>query len=148
MREFHEKRLYCGLWFFQGALLSDPESVLFNAQVGKTKALRQWRFQSKKEINSRLIKAYVQEAITLQEQGREIKPSRQQAITIPPELQAALAKNKRASAQFKTLTKGRQREYAQYIAEAKREETKVKRIEKVLPIIVAGKGLNDKYRKG
>lgn len=137
---------YCGLWFLQGALLADPEKVLINAQEGKTKALRQWRFQSKKEIKTRLIKAYVQEAISLQEQGREIKPARDQSVTIPSQLQAALAKNKKAGSRFKALTKGRQREYAEYIAEAKRDETKAKRLEKIIPMIVAGKGLNDKYR--
>ena len=123
-----------------------PKKILINAQEGKTKALRQWRFQSKKEINSRLIKAYVNEAISLQKEGLEIKPARGQKVKIPPQLRAALSKNKRADAAFRTLTQGRQREYADYIAEAKREETKVKRLARTIPMIVAGKGLNDKYR--
>jgi uncharacterized protein YdeI (YjbR/CyaY-like superfamily) len=54
---------YCGLWFYQGALLSDLDDVLINAQEGKTKALRQLRFASKKEINSGPLKKYVKEAI-------------------------------------------------------------------------------------
>ena len=137
---------YCGLWFFQGALLSDPKNVLINAQEGTTKALRQWRFKSKKEINSRLIKAYVKEAIEHQKQGLEIKPAKKGALKIPPELETALAKNKRAEEAFTTLTQGKQREYADYIAQAKREETKTKRIKKILPMIKAGQGLNDKYR--
>ena len=127
-------------------MLADPKKILINAQEGKTKALRQWRFQSKKEINSRLIKAYVNEAISLQKEGLEIKPARGQAVKIPPQLRAALSKNKRADTAFRTLTQGRQREYADYIAEAKREETKVKRLARTIPMIVAGKGLNDKYR--
>lgn len=137
---------YFGLWFFQGALLSDPENVLVSAQEGKTKALRQWRFQSKKGIDSRIIKSYVNEAISRQEQGLRIEPAKGQPVSIPPELRSALAKNKQANASFKALTKGKQREYADYVAEAKREETKAKRIEKIIPMIVAGKGLNDKYR--
>jgi hypothetical protein len=48
---------------------------------------------------------------------------------------------------FALLSKGRRREYADYIAEAKRDETKEKRLEKILPMIAAGKGLHDKYRK-
>ncbi len=43
---------YCGLWFFQGALLADEAGVLMNAQEGVTKAMRQWRFQSKSEIKT------------------------------------------------------------------------------------------------
>ena len=45
------------------------------------------------------------------------------------------------------MTKGKQREYAEYIADAKREETKSKRLEKIIPMILANQGLNDKYRK-
>jgi uncharacterized protein YdeI (YjbR/CyaY-like superfamily) len=137
---------YVGLWFYQGALLSDPEKVLINAQEGKTKALRQWRFASKKEIKVRLIKSYIQEAIELQQQGKAIKPARNKSLTVPSELRTALAGHPKVKAAFEALTKGKQREYADHIAEAKREETKLKRIEKILPMIVEGKGLNDKYR--
>ena len=138
---------YVGLWFFQGALLADKENVLINAQEGKTKAMRQWRFSSLKEIKARQITAYVREAIELQNQGREIKADRSKPVDIPPELRKALTQNRKAKSAFETLTKGKQREYTTYIADAKREETKLKRIEKILPLIEAGAGLNDKYRK-
>lgn len=54
---------YTGMWFHQGVFLEDPENVLHNAQKGKTKALRQWRFQSVDEIDISLVKQYVEEAI-------------------------------------------------------------------------------------
>ncbi|MBK7633096.1 MAG: hypothetical protein IPJ13_01585 [Saprospiraceae bacterium] len=38
---------YTGIWFFQGGLLDDKQQFLMNAQEGKTKAMRQWRFFSK-----------------------------------------------------------------------------------------------------
>ena len=139
-------KAYFGLWFFQGALLTDSQQVLVNAQEGKTKALRQWRMQARKEIDPRLIRSYVKEAISVQTQGLDIKPARDKPLNVPPQLEAALSKNKRANARFKELSRGKQREYAEYIADAKREETKVKRLEKILPMIIAGKGLNDKYR--
>ncbi|WP_182868383.1 YdeI/OmpD-associated family protein [Rhodopirellula sp. JC639] len=137
---------YFGLWFFQGGLLSDPEGVLINAQDGKTKAMRQWRFNSKKEIKSRTIKAYVKEAIRLQIEGYEIKPERGKPLAVPPELKQALARNKTASIAFKELSQGKQREYADYITNAKRDATKASRIEKIVPMIAKGHGLNDKYR--
>lgn len=138
---------YVGLWFFQGALLSDKDNVLINAQEGRTKALRQWRFESKKDIKARQIKAYVNQAIELQEQGKEIKADRSQPVVVPPELKQALAQNRKVQTAFSTLTKGRRREFADYIIEAKRAETKLKRLEKILPMIEAGIGLSDKYRK-
>ena len=137
---------YVGLWFYQGALLADEDGVLINAQEGKTKALRQWRFSSMKEIKVRKIKAYIKEAIELQEEGKEIKADRSQPVVVPPELKKALAANKKAQSAFKALTKGRQREYTTYIADAKRDETKAKRLEKILPMIEEGIGMNDKYR--
>lgn len=137
---------YFGLWFHQGALLTDKKKVLINCQEGKTKALRQWRMNSKKEIDAKTIKEYVKEAIENQHKGVEIKADRSKPVVVPKELKSAFTKNKKAHASFKGLTKGKQREYAEYVSDAKREETKLKRIEKILPMIVAGKGLNDKYR--
>lgn len=138
---------YFGLWFFQGALLADQDRLLINAQEGKTKAMRQWRMTSAKEIKTRTIKRYVLEAIQLVESGKEIKPERNKSVEIDPLMQQALAKNQKAAKQFATMRPGCQREYANYIIDAKREETKRRRIEKILPMIVAGGGLNDRYRK-
>lgn len=137
---------YVGIWFYQGALLKDEQGVLINAQEGKTKALRQWRFASKKEIKTRLIKAYVKEAMELQKEGKAIKPTRGKPVDLPPQLKSALTKHKKAKAGYDGLSLGKKREYAEYIESAKREETKVKRLEKIIPMLVEGIGLNDKYR--
>lgn len=137
---------YVGLWFHQGALLSDPEGVLINAQEGQTKALRQWRFDSAKEIKVRAIKAYVKEAIGLVREGRHVKVDRAQPVVVPPELAAAFKRDKKAKAAFDALTKGRQREYAGHVADAKRESTRVARVDKIIPMITKGVGLHDKYR--
>ena len=137
---------YVGLWFYQGALLSDPHGVLVNAQEGKTKAMRQWRFANTRDIKPRFIREYVKESMALMREGKEIKPQRNQALDIPEELGAALQDDGDARSAFKRLTPGRQREYAQYIADAKRAPTRLKRIDKIMPMILAGKGLNDQYR--
>ncbi len=139
-------KAYFGLWFHQGAQLSDPEGVLINAQSGKTKAMRQWRFTSAKDIKPRVIKAYVKEAIAIETQGKAIKADRAKPLVVPAELRDALATNSAAKAGFDALTKGKRREYADHIAEAKRNDTKQRRLEKILPMIAAGVGLHDKYR--
>jgi uncharacterized protein YdeI (YjbR/CyaY-like superfamily) len=137
---------YFGLWFFQGALLKDREKHLLNAQEGRTKAMRQWRMTSAREIDAPTIKRYVEEAVALAKAGKSVAKSPPKALVAPEELTKALAKNKKAGAAFKALTPGRQREYADYVSEAKREETRIKRVEKILPMIAAGAGLNDKYK--
>ena len=138
---------YCGVWFYQGALLTDPAKVLVNAQQGKTKAMRQWRFQALEEIDKALVAEYVAEAVKNQQQGHEIKADRSKPVTVPPELAAALEADLEIADAFDQLTKGRQREYTDYISEAKRARTKQARLEKILPMIRAKQGLHDKYRK-
>lgn len=137
---------YFGLWFFQGALLKDAGKVLINAQEGRTRAMRQWRMASASDIKPELIKSYVREAAALVASGREIRADRSKPIIVPAELKAALARSKPASGAFGKLRPGLQREYTEYVFAAKRAETKQRRIEKILPLITAGVGLNDKYR--
>ncbi len=137
---------HLALWFHQGVFLKDPDKVLINAQEGTTKALRQWRFTSAKEIKVTKVKAYVNEAIENQRGGKEIKADRSKPVNIPPELEGALKKKAKVRKAFDALTPGKRREYADYISSAKQEKTKLSRLEKVLPMIEAGVGLNDKYR--
>lgn len=138
---------YFGLWFHQGVLLEDKQQVLINAQEGTTKALRQWRMNSAREIRPAAIKDYVREAIQLVRDKKSIVPRKKKPLVVPPELQQALAMNANAQKGFDELRAGLQREYADHIASAKREQTKQNRIEKILPMIAAGKGLHDKYRQ-
>ena len=137
---------YFGLWFHQGALLKDDQQVLINAQEGTTKALRQWRMRSANEIRPAVIRRYVKEAMQLAREGRRIGPARKPPPVIPPELEKALARDRAVRNRFDELTPGRQREYADYISSAKRQETRMKRVDRILPMIRAGAGLNDKYR--
>ena len=71
---------YFGLWFFQGALIDDQNNVLINAGEGKTKAMRQWRMTSAKEIKPQAIKSYVNAAMQIVVDGAEIKPDRNKPL--------------------------------------------------------------------
>jgi len=138
---------YAGLWFFQGALLKDNSKRLINAQEGKTKAMRQWRFSNIDEVDIKLVETYVEEAISNQKLGKEIKPDKNKPLIIPDELNAVLSENEHAKSHFDQLSLSKKRDYAEYIQEAKREETKLKRLDKIIPMIIDGIGLNDKYKK-
>lgn len=136
-----------GLWFFQGSLLKDSHKVLLNAQEGKTKAMLQWRFNADTIIDSKLILAYIQEAIENEKKGLRIKPSKtKKTLVIPPELAFELDKNNNLKQSFQALTLSKQREFSEYIASAKREATKNKRLEKIIPMILKNIGLHDKYK--
>ncbi|SFT38567.1 Uncharacterized conserved protein YdeI, YjbR/CyaY-like superfamily, DUF1801 family [Lishizhenia tianjinensis] len=138
---------YVGLWFHNGVYLKDEAQKLINAQEDVTKALRQWRFTSLEEIQEHedLIHAYILEAIENQKAGKELKPKKT-ALVIPELLQKELNTNAQLNTQYKSLTPYKQKEYAEYISSAKREATQQSRLEKVIPMILEGKGLNDRYR--
>lgn len=139
------KNWFC-LWFHQSELLQDPADVLVNAQEGKTKALRQWRMTSKSDIEAATIKRYVNEAVALADAGVAIRATRAKVVVVPEELQKATRRCKGATAAYRKLTPGKQREYADHIGSAKRDDSKKRRIDKILPMIVAGVGLHHKYR--
>lgn len=137
---------YFGLWFFNGCYLKDPAKVLENAQEGKTKAMRHWKFQSVEEIPTQKVLAYIREAIDNQKNGLEWIPDRRKKTIIPPELKEVFKKNAALSTSFKTLAPYKQREYCEYIDTAKQQKTKQTRLAKILPMILEGYGFNDKYR--
>lgn len=139
---------YVGLWFFNGIFLTDKENKLINAQDGKTKGMRQWRFNSLNEMDSELILSYMKEAIENQMQGKMIKVSRSKnPVEIPDELKAILDTNSDLKIAFEKFSPSKQREFTEHISSAKRDATKQSRIEKIVPIILKGIGLHDKYRK-
>lgn len=137
-------KTYAGLWFYQGALLEDAAGKLVNAQEGKTQAMRHWRFTSMDELDIVLVKKYLHEAIENQKNGREVIIEKKE-LEIPDILQQEFDKDAELVAAFANFSPSKQRDFAEHIAEAKREETKLKRLEKILPMIRSGTGLNDRY---
>lgn len=142
-----EFKSYFGLWFYQGALLKDESNKLINANEENTKALRQWRMNSMDEVNEQLILAYIHESIENFKIGNIILPDRDKEIVVPTELQDVLDKKLEVKTQFDALSKTKKRDFCEHIESAKRAETKQQRIEKILPMILEGIGLYDKYKK-
>ena len=136
---------YFTIWFFNGVFLQDPNKVLVNAQDSVTKALRQWRFYSKDEIDEKLILTYIHEAIENEKIGKKLAPVKKETI-LSDFFQNELNANLELKKGFEKLTPGRQREYLEYIDTAKREETKIARMDKIKPMIISGLGLHDKYK--
>ena len=138
---------YCGLWFFQGSFFIDDKKVLQNAQERKTKAMRQWRFYNLKDVDVNLVKQYVLEAIKNSEEGKALKPKKNtKPIELPEELQAEFDGDEKLRKSFNQFTLSKKREYTNYISEAKKITTKQKRVEKIIPMILNGVGLYDKYK--
>jgi uncharacterized protein YdeI (YjbR/CyaY-like superfamily) len=137
---------YFGVWFFNGVFLKDPKKVLENAQEGKTKGMRHWKFNSLEELDEKGVFAYMLESLENQEKGLEVKAEKTTKVRVPKQLQAALDQNKALQSSFEAFTPYKQKEFCEYITEAKQEATKLRRLDKILPMIEKGVGLNDGYR--
>ena len=137
---------YFAIWFFNGVFLKDEKKLLVNAQEGVTKSLRQWRFSSIEELDEELILEYVHEAIQNEKEGKAIKPVKRELI-IPDYFANMLQNNPELQTAFNKFTPYKQKEFIEYLETAKREETRNSRLEKILPMISEGIGLNDKFRK-
>lgn len=137
---------YFGIWFMNGVFLKDEAKVLVNANEGVTRGLRQWRFQSATELNETLLMDYINEAIANEKAGRSIKPETKEALHCEF-LAVKLKQDIALSTAFEQLTAYKQKEYWEYMATAKQEKTKLTRFDKIKPLLVDGRGLNDKYRK-
>jgi uncharacterized protein YdeI (YjbR/CyaY-like superfamily) len=129
-----------GLGFFQGALVKDPKKLL--VQLGSVQAGRVMKFASAKEItaSSATIQAYVREAIAVAKSGRRVEKKKTSDFPVPEELTARFRKDARFKRAFDALTPGRQRSWLHHIGTAKQSATRVSRIEKAVPAIIAGRG--------
>jgi len=137
---------FVAIWFLNGVFLKDKQKKLINAQEGVTKALRQWRFSSVDEIEPELIKAYIDEAINNQQAGKTIKPAKNKPLIIPELLADVLVKKPKLKDCFRQFSLSKQREFADYLVQAKKEATIIRRLAKIEALILAKIGLNDKYK--
>jgi uncharacterized protein YdeI (YjbR/CyaY-like superfamily) len=136
---------YFGIWFINGVFLKDAKKLLINANEENTKGLRQMRFQTMEEVNEKIILEYINEAIQNEIKGLKIKAEKKAEIKCEI-LENEFNTNDNLKKAFELFTPYKQREFMEYINEAKQEKTKVTRLEKIKPMILSNIGLNDKYR--
>lgn len=143
----HGFKEYCALLFMKGALLKDPRRILIQ-QTENVQAGRQVRFANLQEIVKlrAVLKAYVQEAIEVEKSGRQVKHKETSEFKVPDEFKKRLNENPALRAAFEALTPGRQRGYLLYFAAPKQSQTRESRIDKSIPLIFDGMGLNDEYQ--
>ena len=140
----HGFKEYCALLFMKGALLRDPNGILIQ-QTENVQAARQIRFTNVRQIVEleSTLKAYIHEAIEVEKAGLEVKLKQTSEFKMPEEFQNKLDKLPALKKAFAGLTPGRQRGYLLYFSGAKQSKTREARVEKCMPQILKGKGLDD-----
>ena len=140
----HVFKEYCAVLFFKGVLLNDAKGILVQ-QTENVQAARQIRFTNVQEIveTEPILKAYIYEAIEVEKAGLKVDFKKTSEFIIPEEFQEKLDEIPTLKTAFESLTPGRQRAYILYFSAAKQSKTRESRIEKCMPQILDGKGLND-----
>jgi len=140
----HVFKEYCALLFFKGVLLNDASNILVQ-QTKNVQAARQIRFTTVQEIvkMKAILKAYIYEAIEVEKAGLKVNLKKVSEFSIPEEFQKKLNKTPALKKAFEALTPGRQRGYILYFSAPKQSKTRESRVEKSIPQILNGKGLED-----
>jgi uncharacterized protein YdeI (YjbR/CyaY-like superfamily) len=135
---------YCAMTFVKGALLKDAKGIL--AKPGEnTQAARVSKFTEIRQIVAAraALQDLVRQAIEVEKAGLKVKLKTISEVKIPDELQSKFDEMPEIKAAFKKLTPGRQRAYILYFSSAKQSKTRAGRVEKCMPMILSGKGLDD-----
>jgi uncharacterized protein YdeI (YjbR/CyaY-like superfamily) len=151
---FNVNGMVCGIWgfknhvtlnFFKGSLMKDPYK-LFN-EPEDVRGNRTIHFTEDKKINDSQIIEYLKEAGALNKEGVKVE-RKAIVVDVPAELLKALNSHSGLKMYFEKLAPSHRREYAEYITEAKQEETRERRIKKVIEMIAENRKLNEKYKRG
>ena len=140
----HVFKDYCALLFFKGALLNDPNGILIQ-QTKNMQSARQIRFTNAQEITkmSTILTAYITEAIEVEKSGLKVNLIKTTELVFPEEFQIKINTDPAFKAAFEDLTPGRKRAYHLYFSAPKQSKTRELRVQKWMPKILEGKGLND-----
>ena len=140
----HGFKEYCALLFMKGAIMKDPKNILVQ-QTENVQSARQIRFVSLEEIikQKSVIKSYIKNAIEVEKSGVKVEMKKATEFKMPDEFQSALNEMKELKTAFENLTPGRQRGYLLFFGSAKQSKTRNERVDKYIPKILDGKGLDD-----
>jgi uncharacterized protein YdeI (YjbR/CyaY-like superfamily) len=140
----HDFKEYCAFLFFKGALLNDTDGLLIQ-QTENVQAARQIRFTNAVEIVEKeaIVKAHIFEAIEVEKAGLKVAFKKPAEFAMAEEFRYKLDQIPALKTAFYELTPGRQRAYLLHFSAPKQSKTREARVEKCMPLIMDGKGLND-----
>lgn len=140
---------HCSFGFWKAALMDDSEQFL--NRIGNTGMGHFDRITNLNDLpKDKVMLAYIKEAIKLNEDDVKLPPRTKSAVKqmpIPKEFAAALKKSKKATTNFENFSPGYRKDYIEWVAEAKTEVTRDKRIATAIEWISEGKGRNWKYER-
>lgn len=141
----HAFKDYCAISFVKGSLLKDEKGILTtpteNSQAGK-----QFRCTDLASVEKydEALRTCLMEAIEVERAGKKVEYKETKDFDFPDELTAKMKEMPELKTAFEALTPGRQRGYLLHFSGANQSATRIARIEKFIPHIMAGKGFQDR----
>jgi uncharacterized protein YdeI (YjbR/CyaY-like superfamily) len=141
---------HCAFGFWKAALLEDKKNVI---EKTEREAMGHFgRITSVKDLPSdRVFISLIKQAMKLNDEGIKLPPKAKattaKELKIPAYFSSALKSNKKAFSTFNKFSPSSKKEYVEWIAEAKTEETRERRLETAIEWIAEGKVRNWKYLK-
>ncbi|HWU52682.1 MAG TPA: YdeI/OmpD-associated family protein [Tahibacter sp.] len=137
---------HCSFGFWKGSqFVTDAQDTDGMGQFGRLTAL-------KDVPGEKLLGGYIRQAMAFNESGagppRKPKAAPRAPAEVPEDLAAALKKNRKAAATFEAFSPTNRRDYVEWISEAKRAETRAKRLAQAIEWLSEGKPRNWKYMNG
>jgi uncharacterized protein YdeI (YjbR/CyaY-like superfamily) len=140
----HGFKDYCALLLFKGALMGDQDGLLVQ-QTANVQAGRQIRFANAQEIVERaaILKSYILEAVEVEKSGARVRFKPTADFALCDEFRRKLDEAPAVKTAFDGLTPGRRRAYLLHFSAPKQAKTRESRIERNVPRILNGLGLDD-----
>ena len=140
---------HCAFGFWKASLMKDgwlkenAESENAMGHYGKLTSLKDLPAD-------KIIIAHIKEAMKLNDEGIKVprnKPGKASPIETPGYFLQEIKKNKNALAAWEKFSNSHKKEYVEWIVDARRDETRSKRMQQAIEWIAEGKGRNWKYQK-
>ena len=145
--------MVCGFWyfkkhvsfvFFQGSLLKDKHKVL-QANPDNVHN-RHIKYSDVSEVDEKILIEYIKEAVANNKKGIKITEAKDKTVIVPDDFKKLLVKNK-LFPYFENLAYSHRKEYVMWIEDAKKEETRIKRMNASIEKLISKEGMHDKYKK-
>lgn len=144
----HAFKKFVGVWFHKGSLLKDTHGIFEQLEKPDEKGNRSYKISQGEKINEKAFLDLVDQAIKLNAAGTKLTEARitRKTLDVPPELETVLKKDDQAWAHWEKFNYTHKKEYVEWVTDARKEETRKRRIAQALEMIREGQGKEDKYR--
>lgn len=132
---------HCAFGFWKGSLIFGAKHKNAMGHFGRITSISDLP-------NAKALAGYVRKAAELNEAGVQKSRPRSRAkqkLSVPADLRAALQKNAKARKTFENFSYSNKKEYVQWITDAKRDETRKRRLQTAIQWLAQGKPQNWKY---